>query len=60
MDDIQYNNLKEQVNHGDFILPFKTYSGRIDKNDPIINIHWHNEIEMVIVEVGECDCMINL
>ena len=60
MNDIQYNNLKEQVNHGDFILPFKTYSGRIDKNDPIINIHWHNEIEMVIVEDGECDCMINL
>jgi len=60
MNDIQYNNLKEQVNHGDFILPFKTYSGRIDENDPIINIHWHNEIEMVIVEDGECDCMINL
>ena len=60
MNDIQYNNLKEQVNHGDFILPFKTYNGKIDKNDPIINIHWHNEIEMVIVEDGECDCMINL
>ena len=45
MNDIQYNNLKEQVNHGDFILPFKTYSGRIDENDPIINIHWHNEID---------------
>lgn len=60
MDDIQYNKLKEKVNHGDFILPFKTYNGKIDENDPIINIHWHNEIEMVIIEDGECDCMINL
>ncbi len=60
MNDYQFKNLKESRLHGSFILPFSIYNGTLDDSDPIINIHWHEEIEILIVENGYCDCMINL
>lgn len=60
MNNIQFKNLKENRLHGNFILPFSIYSGTLDDSDPIINIHWHEEVEILIVENNHCECMINL
>ena len=46
-------NLKEDRIHGNFILPFSVYNCEInDKVSHSIVTHWHEEIEIIIVEKG--------
>lgn len=54
------NYLKENTKHGDFNLPFTTYHGYMDENFPMIPMHWHEEIEVIYVQSGECDIKIDL
>ena len=54
------NNLKENTQHGDFNLPFTTYQGYMDENFPLVPMHWHEEIEIIYIESGECDIKIDL
>ena len=54
------NQLKENVNHGDFILPFTIYQGQIDDEHPLIPIHWHDEIEITYIEKGASELNIDL
>lgn len=54
------NNLKEKTTHGDFILPFTTYTGEINDTFALIPMHWHDEIEITLNEYGKCNYSIDL
>ena len=60
MNNLDFTNLKENITHGDFILPFSIYKGTMSTSFPSIATHWHEEIEVIIVLDGSCDYRINL
>lgn len=60
MNNLDFTNLKENITHGDFILPFSIYKGTMSTNFPSIATHWHEEIEVIIVLDGKCNYRINL
>ena len=49
MDKLDFTRLKENTTHGNFILPFSIYKGTISPTFPSIAVHWHEEIEVIIV-----------
>ncbi|NLK93689.1 MAG: AraC family transcriptional regulator [Clostridiales bacterium] len=53
-------NLKENVSHGDFIVPFTTYSGKISDDFSLIPMHWHEEMEITYIVDGSAEISINL
>lgn len=54
------NNLKENTNHGDFYLPFTTYKIEAIDNNCFIPMHWHEEMEIVIIEEGKAEINVDL
>ena len=54
------NQLKENVNHGDFILPFTVYRGEITENIFHVPLHWHEEIEITYIEKGVTELNVDL
>ena len=52
--------LKENREHGDYILPFITYRGQLDNTYPQISMHWHPEMEITYITDGSCNYNINL
>lgn len=60
MDKLNFTNLKENITHGDFILPFSIYKGTMSPSFPSIAVHWHEEIEVIIVLDGNCNYRIDL
>lgn len=53
-------NLKENATHGSFILPFTTYNGEISETYSFIPIHWHEEMEITLIEKGKSTYKIDL
>lgn len=45
-------NLKENTHHGNFILPFTTYNCEFSTSFTSVPIHWHEEIEITLIEKG--------
>ncbi|EKY22929.1 AraC family ligand binding domain-containing protein [Clostridium celatum] len=61
MNNLQFHDLKENIQHGNFIMPFSLYEGRIDPViSPSIPIHWHEEFEVILVIDGRCNYKIDL
>ena len=61
MNNLQFHDLKENIQHGNFIMPFSLYEGRIDPAiSPSIPIHWHEEFEVILVIDGRCNYKIDL
>lgn len=60
MKNLNFTKLKENISHGNFILPFSVYKGTISNNFPSIGTHWHEEIEVIVVVDGSCYYRINL
>ncbi|WP_244835407.1 AraC family transcriptional regulator [Clostridium sp. BJN0001] len=60
MKNINYKNLKEKRIHGDFLLPFTIYKCLFENKTNVLNMHWHEEIEISIIEEGGCIYNINL
>ena len=52
MNNFELLKLKENVEHGNYILPFTIYTGDICETFPLVPIHWHNEIEITVVNEG--------
>ena len=50
---------EEKKQHGDFMFPFVTYGTHIPKGITSFPIHWHEEVEMVIVYKGMADYYLN-
>lgn len=46
-------NLKENIHHGDFILPFTTYHCEFSNSFNLVPIHWHEEIEITLIKKGQ-------
>ncbi|EKQ50741.1 MULTISPECIES: helix-turn-helix domain-containing protein [unclassified Clostridium] len=54
-------DLKEDRIHGNFILPFSVYHCQINDNvSHSIVTHWHEEIEIIIVEKGTAEFKVDL
>lgn len=61
MNNLQFHDLKENIQHCNFIMPFSLYEGRIDPAiSPSIPIHWHEEFEVILVIDGRCNYKIDL
>lgn len=60
MNSLDLMNLKENATHGSFILPFTTYNGEISESCPFIPIHWHEEMEITLIEKGKVNYKIDL
>lgn len=60
MTNVELMKLKENTNHGDFILPFTTYHGEISKSFSFVPIHWHEEMEITIINKGKSEYKIDL
>ena len=60
MDKLNFSNLKENIKHGDFILPFSLYKGNIDESFPYVPIHWHEEVEIIFISSGTCNYKLDL
>ena len=54
-------NLKEDRIHGSFILPFTTYFCELtESNSSCVVTHWHEELEIVLVEKGTGEFKVDL
>lgn len=45
-------NLRENANHGDFMLPLTTYKGCMSPTYTNVPLHWHEEMEITLIEEG--------
>lgn len=54
------NKLRENVNHGDFILPFTIYRGETCENIFHVPLHWHEQIEITYLEKGLAEINVDL
>lgn len=56
----EYTALKENTKHGDFMLPFTEYWAKIPEMYTSFPLHWHNEMEIVLVKEGSLEINIDL
>lgn len=60
MEQKQFNNLQENVKHGDFMFPFVQYVSWIPGSFTSFSMHWHKEVEIIYVDNGYCEINIDL
>ncbi|WP_160692136.1 helix-turn-helix domain-containing protein [Clostridium sp. C2-6-12] len=60
MNNLDIKDLKENTTHGDFILPFTVYSCEFSEIYYTVQIHWHEEIELTLVDDGIGEYKIDL
>ena len=60
MDNLNFSNLKENRKHGDYIMPFSLYKGTINESFSYVPMHWHEELEIILIDFGTCDYKIDL
>lgn len=53
MDFFMPEYLKEKRNHGHAMLPLDTYTIEFERNTPELLLHWHPEMEVILVLSGE-------
>lgn len=51
--DSEFKRLKENTKHGDFLLPFTKYNTRMPKFFSSFPMHWHEEVEIIVVKTGK-------
>lgn len=57
---MNYNNLKEKSTHGNSMFPLHVYTHIDSVGNYSVNSHWHNEVEIIFVEDGEFELIINM
>ena len=57
---IAYDALQEKVQHGDTMLPFVQYVSMLPKDFTSFSMHWHKEVEIIYVESGRCQLLVDL
>lgn len=60
MEHKEYRELKENTKHGDFMLPFTEYPARMPEMYTSFPLHWHDEMEIVLVQEGSLEINIDL
>lgn len=53
-------SLKEQLNHGDYLFPIHVYTHVNNSTTYYVNSHWHDEIEIIYIEEGSFEIIINM
>lgn len=56
----EYIALKENTKHGDFMLPFAEYPAKIPEIYTSFPLHWHDEMEIILVQKGSLEINIDL
>lgn len=57
---MNYESLKEKSSHGSALFPLHVYT-HIDKyGNYSVNSHWHKEMEIVYIEEGEFELIVNM
>ena len=56
----EYGKLHENKKHGNYLLPIKLYQMKVPDYFTDINIHWHEELEIVLITRGKCTFHIDL
>lgn len=56
----EYKALKENTKHGDFMLPFTEYPAKIPEMYTSFPLHWHDEMEIILVQKGSLEINIDL
>lgn len=56
----EYLNLHENKHHGNYLMPITLYHTKIPTYFTNINIHWHEELELVLIKHGRCTFNIDL
>lgn len=56
----EFMNLKEDTRHGNFMLPFAHYITEMPAHFTTFPMHWHDEMEMILVRKGKLEININL
>ncbi|BBF45324.1 DNA-binding response regulator, AraC family [Lachnospiraceae bacterium KM106-2] len=56
----EYMKLKENATHGDFMFPFVKYGEQNPCCYTCIPMHWHEEMEIVIIEEGVLEVSVDL
>lgn len=60
MEHNEYTALKENTKHGDFMLPFTEYPAKMPEMYTSFPLHWHDEMEIVLVQEGSLEINIDL
>ena len=60
MDNIQYGSYREQKKHTPDDFPYNTYLCTIPLDFASVKIHWHEEVELIIVKKGEGKISVDL
>ena len=60
MEHKEYTALKENTKHGDFMLPFTEYPVKMPEMYTSFPLHWHDEMEIVLVQEGALEINIDL
>lgn len=60
MEHKEYTALKEDTKHGDFMLPFTEYPAKMPEMYTYFPLHWHDEMEIVLVQKGSLEINIDL
>ncbi|PZD96273.1 AraC family transcriptional regulator [Paenibacillus sambharensis] len=45
--------LKENRKHGDPVYPVSTYDIHVASDEPLLDLHWHDELELLLVTEGQ-------
>ncbi|MCI8407666.1 MAG: AraC family transcriptional regulator [Lachnospiraceae bacterium] len=56
----QFSDLQENVQHGNFMMPFAQYVTWLPWSFANFPIHWHKEVEIIYVENGSCEINMGL
>lgn len=56
----RFNDLQENVRHGDFMMPFAQYVTWLPWSFTNFPIHWHREVEIIYVDNGTCEINMDL
>ena len=57
---MDYINLKEKSSHGNSLFPLHVYTHINKVGSYSVNAHWHNEIEIIYVEKGEFEIIVDM
>ncbi|MGL6200379.1 MAG: AraC family ligand binding domain-containing protein [Lachnospiraceae bacterium] len=53
-------HLRETANHGTFSFPFQFYQCTIPETYTSLTMHWHEEMEITLIQDGVCNYLIDL
>lgn len=60
MENTNHSHLEEKKRHGDVLFPFNIYPCTIPGDFPSVALHWHRNMEIVLVKKGSLLCQLDM